>query len=62
MAIGREDESLAEFIDRMNNDPDGVRREWEADLLEENGQEWVEENEQYFDRWWDTVLMMHGEG
>ncbi len=51
--------SLAIFMDRMNSDPNSVRREWEAKLLEERGQEWVDENEQYFAAWWDVVLMMH---
>ncbi len=59
MGMGREGESMAEFIDRMNTDPRGVRREWEADLLEEKGQEWWDENEQYLDAQWDVVLMMH---
>ena len=59
MALGREDESLAEFIDRMTNDPDSVRREWEADMLEERGQEWFDQEKQYFDAMWDVVLEMH---
>ncbi len=57
-----QEESLGAFIDRMNTDPDKVRAEWEADLLEEKGPEWVEENEKYYDAWWGAVLMMHGEG
>ena len=51
--------SLVIFIDRMNSDPNSVRREWEAKLVEERGQEWVDENERYFAAWWDVVLMMH---
>ena len=59
MALGREGESMAEFIDRMNTDPDKIRAEWEADMLEERGREWVDENEQYFDGMWDVILAMH---
>ncbi len=59
MAMIREGESMAEFLDRMTNDPRGVRREWEADLLEEEGQEWWDENEQYLDAQWDVVLALH---
>ena len=51
--------SLAIFMDDMNNNPDSVRREWEAKWLEEKGHEWVDENRRYFDAWWDVVLMMH---
>lgn len=58
--LGREDESMAEFIDRMNTEPDKVRAEWEADMLEEHDQEWVDENEEFYDAWWGSILMMHG--
>jgi len=54
------EENMAGFIDRMNTDPDSVRAEWEATWLRDKGQEWVDENEQYFDAWWDAVLELHG--
>ena len=54
------EENMAGFIDRMNESPDAVRAEWEAKWLREKGQEWVDENEQYFDAWWDAVLELHG--
>lgn len=59
MALGKEEESLAEFSDRMTNDPDSARRGWEADMLEDNDQEWVDENEKFYDAWWDVILGLH---
>lgn len=53
-------ETIEAFIHRMNKDPDSVRREWEAEWLRQRGQEWVDENKQYFDAWWLVILAMHG--
>jgi len=54
------EETLEDFIDRMDRDPNSVRREWEAKWLQERGQEWYDKNEPSFSAWWDVVLMMHG--
>ena len=55
------DESLEDFIDRTNRDPDSVRREWEAKWREEHDDEWWEANEPFFDAQWAVLLEMHGE-
>ncbi len=48
-------ESLDQFIERAATDPDALRAGFEAELLEEHGQEWVDENQQYFDAWWEQA-------
>lgn len=50
-----EKESLGEYLERIQNDPNSVRAEIEADLLEKHGQEWFDENQQYFDALWEQA-------
>ena len=50
-----EKESLDQYLERIQNEPDAVRAEFEADMLKRNGQEWFDENQQYFDAWWEQA-------
>jgi hypothetical protein len=51
---------FAELGRRMAEDPDGVRREMDAELIAERGQEWFERNGRYLDDAWEYARRLLG--
>ncbi len=45
---------------RLQEDPQGLRAEIEAELLAENGPEWVEAHKPYADADWEAALAILG--
>jgi hypothetical protein len=51
---------FAEFGRRMAEDPDGVRREMDVELIARHGLEWFENHRRYLDNAWEYACRLLG--